>query len=99
MKPFTKKDKRTALEKEIDRVTESLEPMAAGTDEYHAVVEDLRDLADIREKTKKTRKGLDPNAIFNGIMTLTGIALILIYENSGNIVRSKALSFVWKGRV
>lgn len=96
---FTKKDKRTNLEREIDVLVLKL----AGTFDEHskeygdnlAILERLVSLNDKIQNQKKDTVSKDTLVVVAG--NLLGIALILSYEKL-NIITSKALSFVIKGR-
>lgn len=93
---FTKKDKRTDLEKEIHSVLCNMSTYSPTDNEYIEMVEILERLYKLKEKEPKTKVSPDTIAIIAG--NLLGIALILGYEKT-NVLTSKALGFVVRGRV
>ena len=109
MKLFTKrKDKRTELEKERDVAIEDLRNTTweaeteANENEIHKKnlyneklkrIERLNDL--IGEKSKK---GISPDTALIVAANLLGIMLIISHERV-NVITSKALGFVMRGRV
>jgi hypothetical protein len=95
---FTKKDKRTNLEKEIDSVLEYIESMTPGSDEYSKIVVNLEKLYKAREGLKSGQRRISPDTVAIIVGNLLGIALILGYEKA-DIITTKALGFVLKGRV
>lgn len=98
---FTKKeDKRTGLEKEIDRLSETLSYTDMDTDEYDDIVSKIERLTSIKEKLEKAKCNDDKVSKDTLIVVagnLLGIGLILGYERI-NIITSKALNFVIRGR-
>lgn len=99
MKIFTKKDKRTEIEKEIDECVKALRGMDVSTDDYNDQIEVLEKLTSLSDKMKKTNKdkvSKDTITIVAG--NLAGIALIIWHEKA-NVITTKALGFVLKGRV
>lgn len=95
MKLFTKKDKRTKLEKEIDMVLSEMSSVNSGTEQYTTMTDNLVKLNEI-EISKKSRR-IKPEVIVNGLFYLAGIGLVLWYEE-GRIITTKAFNLV-KGRV
>lgn len=93
LKKFTNLDKRTELEKEIDKQISILASEAKTPDEIQGVM----DLMSKRQQLgKKQTVSPDTLAIVAG--NLLGIVLILGYEKA-NIITTKALGFILKGRV
>jgi len=93
---FTKKDTRTILDKEIEAVIKDLGALAPNTDDYTTTVSNLEKLYKMKNEEKSHRVKLDTMVIVAG--NLLGILLILGYEQT-DIIRTKALGFVIKGRV
>jgi len=91
MKLFTRKDKRTDAEKIIDENIMKLAEEAKTADECDGVIGLLEKRYPKKEKIKPDTKAM----IF---ANLVGILLILCFEKL-NIITTKALSFVMKGRV
>ena len=93
---ITKKDKRTNLEKEIDSLLEAMYDVDASSDEYTKMSENLERL--YRAKACERNREISPDTIALIAGNLLGIVLILGYEKA-NVITSKALGFVVKGRV
>ena len=93
---ITKWDKRTNLEKEIDSVLAIMATWDPASKEYTAMTKNLEVLYKARNEEKTRRVKPDTFLVVAG--NLLGIILILGYEET-NVIRSKAMSFVLKGRV
>lgn len=93
---ITKKDKRTNLEKEIDEVLMYMSGLSPDSKEYSTISSNLEKLYKAKAEDKACRIKLDTVAVVVG--NLAGILLILGYEKA-NIITTKALGFVVKGRV
>lgn len=93
---MTKRDKRTNLEKEIDRVLAEASFMDPKSKEYADIADNVERLYKAKSFEKSTSISPDTLAVVAG--NLLGIALILGYEQS-HVITSKALGFVLKGRV
>jgi len=93
---FTKKDKRTNLEKEIDSIIIDMSNYEVHSKEYSVIVENLEKLYKVKTNESSHRISPDTIAIIAG--NLLGIALIMGYEKA-NIITTKALGFVLRGRV
>lgn len=91
---FTKK-KKTMLEQEIDEVLKEMGTMHTSSDEYVVTLERLERLYKLNEKKEVYRVSPDTLAVVAG--NLLGIVMILHHEEL-NVVTSKALGFVLKGR-
>lgn len=90
------KKKETKLDKEIDNILDWMASMKPGTDEYAKLANQLEKLYKIKCEGKKD--GIKPDTIVVVAANLLGILLILTYEEE-NIITSKALGFILKGRV
>jgi hypothetical protein len=98
-KILTKKDKHMGLEREIDKVISDLSTLKKDSDEYDATLSILERLATLDGKIKKSDKEkLSRDTIALVVGNLLGIVLILNYEKT-DIIRTKALGFVMRGRV
>ena len=89
-----KRDKRTKTEKYIDT---QIEDLAKDTES----AEDVKDVLELMEKRRDLNKKdrISKETIAAGVINLSGILLILHYEQL-SVVTSKALQFVLKrGRV
>lgn len=93
MKLLTK-SKRKKQEEIIDAHIEELIMNAKTKDEISTVIA----LMEKRQVLDKDKKRLDPNTVAIIAGNLLGIGLILSYEKL-NVITTKALSFVIKGRV
>jgi hypothetical protein len=93
---ITKKDKRTKLEKEIDSVLEQMSAWTPDTEEYSAMSVNLEQLYKARAQERIHHISPDTIAVVAG--NLLGIVLILNFEKT-DIIRTKALGFILKGRV
>lgn len=99
---FSILDRRTNLEKEIDKVLLEMSVLARDSKEYSAMLDNLEKLCKAKSPEAKSfddrtrRLSLDTIAVVAG--NLLGIMLILGFEKE-NVITTKALSFVLKGRV
>ena len=90
------KKEKTMLEKEIEAILLDMKDMDLNSDEYEVALNHLSQLYEIKMKEKKWNVSPDTMAVV--VANLLGIILILKHEEM-NIITSKALSFVMKGRV
>lgn len=93
---ITKRDKRTKLEQEIDSVINTMSYYKPDSNEYAAIAKNLETL--YKAKSHDRCRHVSPDTIATIAGNLLGIALILGYEKA-NVITSKALGFVIKGRV
>ena len=93
---FTKRDKRTNLEKEIHSVLDEMAALDPDSKDYSDMMNNLGKLFDAKSK-EKDRK-ISPDTIVIVACSLLEIVLMLNYEKTG-VITSKALGFVIKGRV
>lgn len=89
------KKEKTMLEEEIDAVLLSMKDMYVDSDEYEVALNHLSKLHEMNSKEKKWNVSPDTMAVVAG--NLLGIMLILKHEEL-NIITSKAMGFVIKGR-
>lgn len=89
------KKEKTMLEKEIEEVLLDMKNMYVDSDEYEVALNHLSILHEIKLKEKKWNVSPDTMAIVAG--NLLGIILILKHEEL-NVITSKAMNFVIKGR-
>lgn len=97
----TKKDRRTALEKEVDRLTEELVGMKPATDEYKATVERIEQLTKANQERNypgKPREKLNANTVLVVLGSLGEIILMLNFEKV-HVITSKCMGRILKGRV
>jgi len=93
---LTKKDRRSKLEKEIDLILDEMRGIEATTSEYLIRLNNLERLHKMNNEIKNRK--VKPDTIAIVMTNLIGIGMILGYERV-NIITSKALGFVLKGRV
>lgn len=91
-----KRDRRTNLEMEIDRLIEIMSYQEANSENYATMAANLEVLMKAKANEKARRISPDTLAIIAG--NLLGIGLILSHERL-NVISTKALGFVLKGRV
>lgn len=91
---FTKKDK-TELDMEIDEVMDTLRGLDVLDEDYDTVMDKLKDLYELKNKNDKFNISPDTMVVVAG--NLLGILLILKHEEI-NVVTSKAMGFVLRGR-
>lgn len=88
--------KKTKLEIAIDSVLDKMSKLEPNSDEYTDMANNLEKL--LKAKSYVKSKGISSDTMLVVAGNLLGIALILGYEKA-NIITTKALSFVLKGRV
>lgn len=90
-----KRDKRTNLDKEIDSLLEKLKTVDKTSEDYATMIGHLTKLTTAKSLEPKQKVSPDTKALIGG--NLLGIVLILCYEKA-DVITSKALGFVLKGR-
>ena len=92
-----KKDKRTPLEVQRDRLLDQQALCQTNCDAYEGLSKELEKIYEIMEKEKKSKNRVDPNTIFNTIATvganLVGIGLVLKFEEL-RIIPHKAFQMI-----
>ncbi len=96
LKLFTTKDKCTSLEKEIESVLKVMSQHSPDSKEYKAMSENLERL--YKAKSYEKDRSVSPDTIAVVAGNLLGIALVLGYEKA-NVITSKAMGFILRGRV
>ena len=99
---MAKKDKRTAHQREVDRLYEQLSAIEdTGSREYQQRLESLQALTEVEVKKSqikpKVRKDEIVKPLIMGGIGILQILTILCYEER-NIIPKKALDFVLRGR-
>lgn len=89
------KKEKTMLEKEIEAILLDMKDMDINSDEYEVALNHLTILHEIKTKEKKWNVSPDTMAVV--VANLLGIILILKHEEL-NVITSKAMNFVIKGR-
>ena len=95
-KKITKMDKRTKLEKEIDCIVDIMSMYPPESREYGIIAGNLETLKKANAYDRGRHVSPDTLAVVFG--NLIGIGCILNFEKV-NIITSKAMGFVLKGRV
>lgn len=99
---FAKKDKRTMLEKEIDRLLKKMSTMDPLSKDYQDLEKSLDRLVEAESKQRSAKMKPKEPINKNTILALTGnfasIWFIVNYERL-HVITSKALGWVSKGRV
>lgn len=98
-----KKDNKTLLEKQIDRLEERMEKIQDQTsDEYRECQEMLEKLYEIQiqlmEKKNDSKKRIDPNTLIIAAGSLLEIILIMNHERL-YVIATKAMSRVVRARL
>lgn len=88
--------KKSKLEKAIDSILDDMAKFDASSDEYGEMTGNLEKL--LKAKSYEKSKGISPDTAIVVAANLIGIVLILKHEKI-DIITSKALGFVMKGRV
>lgn len=95
---FAKKDKRTELEKERDDAIKLLKGEMPGSDAYIAQLDIVERLDKLVAEEKKRNPHASPDTMVNAAVGCVQVGAILFREQFHNVT-SKALGFVFKGRV
>ena len=90
------KKEKTMLEKEIEAVLLEMKDMYVGSEEYEIALNHLSTLHEIN-KSKEKKWNVSPDTMAIVVGNLLGIILILKHEEL-NVITSKAMNFVIKGR-
>lgn len=90
---FTKRDRRTQAEKIIDIKIDKLILEAETLEDLYKILE----LVDWKQRIKKPSVSPETKWIIGG--NLLGIGAILLWEQFGHVISTKALGFVLRGRV
>lgn len=93
---FKNKDNRTLLEKEIDELVLELDQYPKTSKEYAEMITQLERL--YKAKSYDEPRRISPDAKATIAANLLGILLILSYEKT-DIITTRAINFVTKGRV
>jgi hypothetical protein len=92
----TKWGKETGLDKEINHVLSVMGVLEPDSEKYATMAKNLETL--YKAKSNEKDRKVSPDTIAVVLGNLLGIGIILTYEKA-NIIVSKALGFVIKGRV
>lgn len=93
MKQFFKKN--DAVDREIERICSRMSETSVDSVEYDKLSNRLHKLYEV--KTEMEKPNIDRNTMAIIVANLATVGLILIFESNGNIITTKALSFI-KGR-
>lgn len=89
------KDKQNNLQMEINSILERMESMTIESEGYEVALSNLERLYELKSKDGKFNISPDTMAVVAG--NLIGLIMIIKHEEL-NIITSKALGFVLKGR-
>lgn len=98
---FEKKDRRSVIQKEIDRLENEMEGMDPSMDAYKSRLEALKALRELRASDKKKPMNLEwlkavmPALLSAGVSFLE-VYMILNFEEEGKFFGTKAMSFLKK---
>lgn len=87
---------KNGIDREIDRVLTVLSSLEPHSEQYTTAVLNLKELCESR--SKKASRSVEPDTIVLAATNLLGILLILHYEQL-NVIATKAIGFVVRGRV
>lgn len=93
---FMKKDDKPNIDKEIKNLLLELDELSPTSDEYQTILENVERLS--KAKSYEQKSGLSPDTVAVVAGNLLGIAMIIWHERV-NVITSKALGFIIKGRV
>jgi hypothetical protein len=93
---ITKKDKRTKLEMEIDNVLERMGSLDPSSEEYTSITNNLERL--YKAKGCEVNRFITPDTLALIAGNLLGLLIIMNYEKT-NVISTKALGFIMRGRV
>ena len=83
------------LDRAINSLYECMTLVEHDSEEYATLQEHLIKLETLKATTKRPKWGLSPDAVFAGIVSLTGIVIIVAYEHV-HVMTSKALDRIPK---
>lgn len=79
---------KKARKEEIQRCFETAKKFDPEGEEYYKVMQRISDLH------KHDRQKLNANTVFNGVASFIPVIAIILYENAGNIIKTKAIQWV-----
>lgn len=98
---FEKKDRRSVIQKEIDRLENEMEGMDPSIDAYKSRLEALKALRELKASDKRKPMNLEwlkaimPALLSAGVSFLE-VYMILNFEEEGKFFGTKAMSFLKK---
>ena len=93
---ITKIRKQTLMEKEVDEILTQMSTMDRTSKEYSDIADNLDRVC--KAKSYESNRRISPDTIAIVAGNLLGILIILGYERA-DVITTKALGFVLKGRV
>lgn len=93
---FTKNENKSKLDEVIDDLLNQMEGKDGDSKEYEKMSDNLSKLYEAKSKMK--RFDINPETLLVVGGNILGILIILAYEEK-NIISSKAMKFIGKGRV
>lgn len=99
LKAWWHRDRRSALDKEIDAVIAQMAATSADSDEYTAMAQNLERLTKLKDVVERNKRPkLNPNQILAVLCSIGGLLLTLGYERL-NVITGKAWSMITKTRI
>ena len=92
---FTKADRRSKLQKEMDTVFKKLEELDPSDENYTKTINNLERLHKMKSDDKIK---VSPDVVISVLGSIVGTVLVLYFEKT-DIVTSKAINWIIKGRV
>ena len=91
-----KRDKRSELETEIDILIGRIRRTEPTDENYSKLIGMVERLNALKGEP---REKISPNTILTVFGSILGIVLVIGHEEIGNVISSRALNFVLRGRV
>lgn len=92
-----KENKKTKLDKEIERLLDDIKDYNPESDTYKTILERLERLSKLRKDEQQIKiRDVDIAQIFGSVVTFSSIWSILNYEQA-NVLTSKAFGIFMKG--
>lgn len=96
-KIFEKKDRRTELEKNLDKEVEKLGTMTSGTRPYDEQLKIVERLSAMVVEQKKAKQRVSPDTIVNGVIGGAEFTWLLAQPYLDN-VKARALGLISRGK-
>lgn len=93
MSKLEKWSEKRARKKELKKCFEALDPLDPQSEDYYKVMQRISDLH------KQDGVKLNANTVFNGVASVIPVIAIILYENAGNILKTRAVNWIPKVRL
>lgn len=84
--------KRPTIDTEIEHILTTMKDLTPGTNEYIRAAHNLKLVSEAKERIDSKR--ICPDNVLAAVTNILGILLIIGHEEVGNMISTKALSFV-----